>query len=783
MTGFTAGIAAAASFPAPFVQSGVADVAIVYGTGTGVSSVDFTHAGNIQTTLGESMPSTGGTPVGGESYKFEKTSTKFHLGDNFTTLRETLTDDHLPVLLGDGIYVDDDNDEFDYTQKIEMNASVLSMFSDSDYDDSAPTVGFRIASGYNVLNYTVTFVDQPLMSDLVTSTLPIMGKEYYVLSNSTSGANNILTLLDSADSAIVSDAEGDSITLTAGGKTYVVTVPYISSTEVKLSINGETTNTLNEAETQKLSDGSYVGIRDIMYNAHDTGVSQVEFSIGSGKLKITSGSEIQINDNIINGITAVITNSSAAATTLTSIELEWKTDDDTFITEGSEITMPGFGIVKLSYTGLTFPTEEEFTVEQGSDTYIMLNDFPVKDGTIDIPLLYGSAGGPYSGLGKDATNKLVTSNITGSSVPLKFDKDTDEMFVVTYETTTECESYVLKATSFGVDTANNNQTTIQRWKDGAWTDERDVKATDTFSIGSAELGVQYVERSPGNFVNITSNSSSTKFNILCSDKGLKLWLPWTYTAGSINMSYKTGAINLTAMGDASENYSAGFNGTNWYLQMQEEDKDGNIAAGDQWNISLGWDSSTTAEPQVSDLRGEDVTAVKLDSDSTDYRSFMYSALATEFIWHQPSSDQDSIDILYHGDEVAADVYITSPEATTTGTSSLGNVLVKDSEVASVQSKNLIVVGGSCINSVAANLVGGSYCGPSFTTATGVGAGQFLIQSYGDAYTTGKVALLVAGYNVDDTANGATYLRTKTVDTTAGKKYIGTSSTEATLQVA
>ena len=100
----------------------------------------------------------------------------------------------------------------------------------------------------------------------------------------------------------------------------------------------------------------------------------------------------------------------------------------------------------------------------------------------------------------------------------------------------------------------------------------------------------------------------------------------------------------------------------------------------------------------------------------------------------------------------------------------------------LSTKNLIIIGGSCINSAAASLVGGAHCGSGWTDATSVGSGQFLIQSFGDAYTTGKIALLVAGYSAADTINAVTYLKTQTVDTTAGKKYKGTSSTSATLVV-
>ncbi|GAH93229.1 unnamed protein product [marine sediment metagenome] len=44
-------------------------------------------------------------------------------------------------------------------------------------------------------------------------------------------------------------------------------------------------------------------------------------------------------------------------------------------------------------------------------------------------------------------------------------------------------------------------------------------------------------------------------------------------------------------------------------------------------------------------------------------------------------------------------------------------------------------------------------------------------------------MLVAGYEREDTVNAATYLRNIGVDTTVGKTYIGTTATQATLQVA
>ena len=158
-----------------------------------------------------------------------------------------------------------------------------------------------------------------------------------------------------------------------------------------------------------------------------------------------------------------------------------------------------------------------------------------------------------------------------------------------------------------------------------------------------------------------------------------------------------------------------------------------------------------------------------------------------------SSVQYDATVFYYGGETYGLIYLAGENAdvgtvstgTTSGVTQLGSVVYTDAEKGSWASKNVIIVGGSCINSAAAEALGvaSGTCGAAFTEATGIGSGQFLIQSIADKFATGKIALVVAGYNVDDTVAAATYLTTKTVDTAAGKKYQGTSSTEATLVVA
>ena len=411
------GFAVAANYPEPFVVSGSANVAIVYGTGTGVSSLDVIQAGNIQTNLqskmGSATAATAGSTTGGDSVKLEKSSTKFQLGKGISDIVSTsVTDDSpsggLPTLLADGEYVDDDNDENSYTQSIDLANITLAMFDDNDYKEDTPTLGMRLASGAKVLNYTLEFTDEPEWADIESTNIGIMGKTYFILDTT---PNTTINLLDAAQTTSLS--EGESTTVTVEGTDYDVSIAFIGGTgasaEVKLNINGETTNSLSETQTQKISGGAYVGIKDISVQDYAGGMKTVEFSIGSGKLVLKDSTDIEINDVSISGLTAYINTTNSATPTINEIRIEWATDDDSFITPDSELTMPGFEAVKLSFSGMVYPAEELIEVKGGSTLYVTLENFPLKDSTEDINILYGDNNGNWSGIGKEATHLLVTS--------------------------------------------------------------------------------------------------------------------------------------------------------------------------------------------------------------------------------------------------------------------------------------------------------------------------------------------------------------------------------------
>jgi hypothetical protein len=756
-------------YPQPFVsEDGVANVAIVYGSHP--TTADLGSVTAISTDLGEYVLEDSVTEdpsvEGGDFVKLERGSSKFHLGNGILdVVSSTVNSDDLEELLEDNTYTDDDNDDFEYDQKLTLANLTLSMFDDNDYMEDTPTVGFSISSNTFIMNYTLDFSTDPLWADLAQTDLNIMGKDYFILSTTT---NTTLNLLDSGVTTSVE--EGEVATVTVGDEVYEVSAQVYSASNARLTINGERTNSLDVGETQKLSGtDTYIGVKSIDYDASDTGISVVEFAIGSGKLELTNGQDVQINDDSINGLTAYFTVGSEQ---LQKIVLQWTADDDLFVTEDSSITMPGFENVKMSYTGMTFPEEEIFTVQGGSSTYVQLNDFPLKDSTEDINLLYGTSG-QFTGIGKDSTSKLRTSN----SSSITFDADTDEYFVASYDDGTDAESYLVKATSFSTEDSVN-RTTIQYKKDGDWTNKKEnAEPDDSVTLGNVQLTIGAIDKN-GKSVVITAGTN-TNFNRLYSKEGLKVWLPWEWTSANYTLQGAGGRGAWQTNGSA-QGYSITSGNVSYQLQFDEEDENENIGSGSKFNMTLGWNSDN--EVQISDLVGESVTAAEIGDDNI-FRTFMYSALATEFMWDQGSgsSEQDSVEVTYHGAESYANAFITDVSASVGGSSGSNaiGVPLKDTEIASASGKNIIVVGGSCVNTVAAELLGGTerFCGSEWTTATTLGENQFLIKTF--SRTGGKIATLVAGWSAIDTQNAATALTTQDVDTTVGMAYTGSTADSIT----
>jgi hypothetical protein len=750
MAGMTMGLAAAANYPAPFVSGGVANVAVVYGTGAGVSNLDLVQAGNIQDSLGTFVKGGTVTVEGGEAFQLQKASSKFHFNDALNSTYATLGSNQLVNFLADGTYKSGSVDQ-DYTQKITLGNKALTLFADTNYNDKVPTLGFKWDNADNILDYDLKFGTAIPFLDLNDTEMPLLGGKYYVLSSELAK----ITLLDSSNKVVVT--EGDT-GIDVGGKTVIIT--YVADKKVKFSVDGEITDTLSQDESYELNDGSYIVPTDIMYNSKDQGISKVEFAIGKGKISLINGDTVEVNDKAVDGLVSTFTNDS---TGLTNINLAWNSDSKTYLTETDTITMPVFETVKLVFKGLTFPdSPEAVSLDTGATMTLSMGnyDLPVFTsagsngakstlGDADYPLVTATSAPAMNAIGFTnlTAGNPISTNLTGGLnlkendrfIVTNLDKDLSDIDTAYYE--------VDKISWDGTDVS-------VQLKDLIGTNDLTFDAvSDTPSVGNIDFTLKQVNDTN---VYLTFGGSGTiSYNTAVSKTGLEVTLPAKTDTGSVDLS--SGNVQT--------------------LTFTEANKDGDLGAGMQFTANVSVVSATNDDLEVLNTN---VSTLEDARSSKVYIGYVASDLASK-VTLDKSSDANTFDIAYYGKEVTADVQVVGGTSTTsTGSNVLGNILVKDSEVSSVATKNLIVVGGSCINSAAAALVGGAKCGAAWTTATGIGTGQFLIKGYATSSLTSGVALLVAGYDADDTVKATTYLTNKVVDTS--KAYKGTTTTETAVVI-
>jgi hypothetical protein len=773
----TVGFAAASTYPAPF-SSGAT---IVYGSvaassdiAAAISIQNNLNAGSTAVTSGD----TGATVTGGDSYQFSTGSNKLYFGKNLSEVKSTLTSDHLPVLLKDGTYRNKKSDTYDYTQQITLAPGLqFTQFSNSDYQDSTPTIGIAVAQDQPVLNYTVSISDalstvdtqnSNTLTDFKNTKLTILGKEYTIMDAKNNSDGVYLQLMAGAARDTVNLNEEK--TFTVGNNSYTVKLTYVDASFAKFTINGETTDSIAKSDTYKLADGSQIGLNDISYQNFAGGIMAADISLGADKLELENGQNVKVNDKANNDLTATIVATSSGTTLdLSKIIIVWKpTDNSHFLTQGSDLVMPALGSVKLTMSNLTVPGTEKTKILADGDDAIKLQT-TVKDGDYSLDLLYGNSTGlGFSGLGKSATKHLVTSGTSS----LSFDSDTDANFVASWSSGSESESYILKFDSFS---SSDNTTSLTNVVTGASKDK--LKQGSDINFGNVELTIAGID-AVNHVANVTLVSSGS-LDQLYTKKGLMVYLPTT-TAG-------VGYINTTT-------YPASYN-----LVMTEQNKDGDVnpaSGGHNITVALKWDSTNTGV-EVANLTGSFTGESGLVTSSgglpqTADSSKIYvgytaiaggDALGTK-VTYDTNPNQATAELEYHGGETYGNVFIASSGAVVTPGSSGGSAgvanVVTDKDVGdgtAYASSNLIVVGGSCINTVALKIISPTatapVCGQDFTLATKVSPDQYLVETVANPYAatgSGKIAMLVAGYEAADTTNAAAKVLTG-VDTTVGTSQV------------
>ncbi len=853
MTGMSVGVAAAANYPAPFVQGGVANVAIVYGTGSGVSALDLVQAGNLQSNLQSQMGTSGsGTSATttGETVELFSGGTKIYINDSLDTVKSVLTKSDLPTVLGDETFYG--NVDASLTQQITLGSFPKVTYKKQPTSDDDPQFALELSTSTTNMIYNASATMSKAVNfshaDSTGQSLTIFGQKFTV-SGSTDSTS--LVLLQSAEKVTLDSEANPSQEVTISGETYTVELVSASDTDATIKVTDSAGNSdsrnINEAQSKKIS-----GVTIAVINADENNFKLTASIVaGSEKVTLTNNQEIARgeDDTIIDGTKAYIVGGTGATTQI-AVAVAAKDSDYDALKLGESFVDPVFGSFKLDFAGIN--------IDEDSTARETISITPNGDDQMDVKFTEHR--------GNEKTVTFLKNNT--ATLDLEYDDDGHEIHVhemanLTYKdyvvVGNEDEGYLLRLSQIKNQTSGYNNDYV-KFTDVFSGDLLETTFTGegsgTLTVGGKSYTVTLSGSSSGsqetfgatlNYPDSTGNDMIV-FPTIQTSKGAKVFFyenltitlnAWNGTSGALldNLLFPDGDGYTTVAVDF-KNASA-TDGSMWEiggvtLNTTATDQTADITVGKLTYQALASADNQT-EIYLKDVGGTAMSSVPAlvifeeKDDNNEYQAlitkFEYGASSddglgvgdVERTWGSDStvwedtlssdsnikkeadlygtvittdssdSDQNFAEISYPDEQVYVQLYLGEQDsnviAGTSGTTSstpLGEVLVMDSEVSSVSSKNLIIVGGSCINSAAATVLGGAYCGAAFTDATNVGSGQFLIQGFDGAYTAGKLALVVAGYEAAETVNAATYLKTQTVDTS--KKYIGTSATNAEMVV-
>ncbi len=880
MVASTLALAAAANYPAPFVQGGTANVALVWG-GQDASTVDLFAAANIQSSLASALAnqasggsSGGGSTVSGEAYELFTSSSPLLLNASLNSVRTTVTETNLPTVLADGTFSGDVDS--DTTFSIDIGTNPRTVFAKEPTSSDDPTVGILV--GTTALNYlynaTTTFSKAVCFncSDSEGEEIELFGQKFTVSSGTTDSDLVLFKSSDTVDLSVGGDAPHPSEEVEIEGTSYLVELVAASDTSATVKLTNQATGEadqkeINEAQSKKILDV------EVAVDTADENNFQLtaQVILGASKVTLTDGNEVQIgtSDDPIDGTQVDFTNTIETGN-ITKLVIQVFAEDGSsdFITPGNAMIDPVFGSFKIDFSGLESDDDREsievkvsgndkmtlgFTNWQGKS--VTSQEWVNNESSAWGTSFLGDASDwrifvqehskinetAYAVVGNEDDGYLVrlrTLSNSSSTTPA----DDQVVFENVFDTTQKWEASITTEGSGTIDIGGKSYS-VTYWDDRDGDEDEYVQLNYPDSSANDVIVYPSIETSKGaklmfyepltinitdaDFTGAYKNITNLKIpdgdgysNIVFATAGAGTSngpLNYTVTVGSgtathINTSTLASAdgligavrYNVTSTGvnnTVTLRIEDGVGGTvitrPAIILLEEQDDANNYEA---TIVQTGGAGTSDNGIGVSDvdftwnadaaMDGSAYGSSGLQLESNDDLYVMMDVWGTKVTVDQSTSDQYTATISYPDNQVVANVYVAEEAAiisggsSSGGSTSLGEIIVEDSEVSQVAAKHLIVIGGSCINEVAATLLGSesALCGSDFEDATTIGSGSFLIETFSSEWGDNRVATLVAGYNAADTTNAATFLRTQTVMTNVGDKYIGTSGTEATLQV-
>ena len=815
----TVGFAAAANYPSPF-SSGAA---VVYGINA--ANTDVMAAVDVYANLKGSTTSTSTTTVtssGGDSVNLASSARKIYYADAINVAKTSLTSTEMANVLGSAKFTDLSGTQYTYTQTISPGPAAIT-FGTSGGDLADPTL--YIDAGNNgaltngwLYNYTLSLSKNLNISDATNvqgQKIKILGVDYVIGAGST---NTTLYLFGSGETATVAGGEETKVAI-AGTEHTVELVTTSSTTAGTLKVDG-VSKSVTEGSSYAFAGNLNIYIKDIIHPAYAGDIRQAELILGSNTLLLQNGQSVKQGADQTSIKTTLATVTAAGHGLISGISVAIapvKTQTDS-IKAGESFTDTVFGGLKIQFAGVTPDLNDAgrdkvvVSTDNSQYAYVTFTSARAGDkGEQKLTFTYDN------NTAATAVQPLLAHTTLSSGKGRIHVLEGETAFLNDWIVVNQGDAgTILQIDDINVDTATSGTITLSDVITG-----ESQKVTLTNSSGTyVKSGVNFfggngytINVPPaGTSMNITWSTTNTRTlfpRIKLKGGGWIAFLESTAVANSTSVILPNGLTSISTTGDGGRTNSSlndinvtHQNGISWNYSTTTAAATGGesqttfMATNSpscKFNATYGpailiiepkrWDDSSFGKFICVPMTTAGTTEIAIgrsllnatNSGFTSYTSDTYKSAAVDqygaFVLDEQRTNENGVaTITYPASQMYADVLFTSEATTvtpgTTGSSATGTIaIVKDTEVSSVSDKNLIVIGGSCINAAAAKILGSDIplCAEAFTEKTTVDAGKYIIKTIESPYCTdtctGKVAMLVAGYNAADTETAVQNLLT------------------------
>src|SRR3989338_822477 len=236
------------------------------------------------------------------------------------------------------------------------------LYTEDDADTTADFLYFKSSReiGRYLLEFTTQFesdVDDSagsasstglFLTDFQDVDIPLFGKTYSIVTAkrvTTRGSDILLTLMGGAKKDTL--LEGNTKTYNIGGKDYEVTLNFVDADEAQFVINGQQSRKMKDGDTDKLSDGTTIGVTDVLYQDYAGGIHSATFFVGAQKLELkdtliadtTSSNALKVDDNEIDDASVIIEGSDTNSTfKISRIHVNMTADDNFYVPAGGKLS-------------------------------------------------------------------------------------------------------------------------------------------------------------------------------------------------------------------------------------------------------------------------------------------------------------------------------------------------------------------------------------------------------------------------------------------------------------